>query len=56
MKPLRSEAPPTSILSPRFKYTSAAATDIRATFERLQQKAEQQQAANVRPIKRKEAR
>ena len=34
-KPLRSTRPPTSILSPAFKYRSAAATDLRETFARV---------------------
>jgi len=34
VKPIRHPAPATSILSPRFKYTPAAATDIRETFTR----------------------
>ena len=35
MKPLRSTAPATSLLSPSFRYTPAAATDLHATFERI---------------------
>ena len=38
MKPLRSTAPETSILSPRFQYTPAALTDIRELFRRAEQR------------------
>ena len=35
MKPLRSTAPPSSLLSPEFQYTPAANTNIRERFERI---------------------
>ena len=35
MKPIRHSAPPTSLLSPEFRYTPAAATDIRRRWEML---------------------
>ena len=38
MKPLRSTAPETSILSPAFHYVPAAQTDIRETFRRAEQR------------------
>lgn len=34
-KPLKSSAPPTSILSPSFVYVNAAHTDIRARFDKV---------------------
>ncbi|MCL4763745.1 MAG: hypothetical protein KJ018_18550 [Burkholderiales bacterium] len=47
---------PKSILDPAFRYTPAAATDLRKTFARIrreQRKArEQEQAKRVIPIKR----
>jgi hypothetical protein len=38
MKPLRSTAPATSILSPEFRYVPAAQTDIRETFRLAEQR------------------
>ena len=37
LKPLRSSAPPSSILNPAFRYTPAQHTDLRATFARARQ-------------------
>jgi len=36
-KPLRSSAPPRSILNPAFRYTDAAHTNLAKTFERIKQ-------------------
>jgi hypothetical protein len=36
-KPLRSSAPPTSILNPRFAYVPSGHTDLAKTFARIKQ-------------------
>ncbi len=38
MKPIRSTAPATSILSPAFRYVPAAQTDVRETFRLAEQR------------------
>ena len=45
MKPVR------SILDSKFKYTNAASTDIRKTFERARQKIEQDKAAREQCVR-----
>lgn len=52
LKPLRSTAPATSILSPRFNYVPAARTDIRETFRRAEQQQHDEWLNNMRQLAR----
>jgi hypothetical protein len=47
--------PPRSLLDPRFRYVSAASTDLRKTFARIRREQKQQPAPNVAPFNRKKA-
>jgi hypothetical protein len=49
MKPIRTTAPETSLLNPKFRYTPAAKTDVRRTFARIRrEQAERQQQQEKR--------
>jgi hypothetical protein len=53
MKPLKSTAPPHSILSSAFSYKNASSTDVAATFERVRaEMAKAKPVENVKPIRR----
>lgn len=41
----RKGLPPVSVLSPEFKYTDSASTDLRATFARVREEAARKAAA-----------
>lgn len=52
VKQLRSTAPATSILSPRFNYVPAARTDIRETFRRAEQQQHDEWHNQLRQVAR----
>lgn len=53
MKPLRSKRPAHSILSPAFRYTPSAQTNVALTFARARRALAARPApSNVKPIKR----